>query len=94
MSTPHESAVSSFIGSWTTSLLTGAYSLWHWFVGDASGLSILLGLSSLALAGIKIAQEIRAWQARDEERQVLRILWQRMSRKSRLASLDSSREER
>lgn len=67
------------------------YSIWHWFAGDANGMTLLIGISTAALTGIKIAQEVRAWHARDEERRVLGKLWDKMSARSRTrpASFDS-----
>jgi hypothetical protein len=65
------------------------YSIWHWFAGDANGMTLLIGISTVALTGIKIAQEVRAWRARDEERQALRKLWYRMSKRTRPGRLDS-----
>ena len=49
----------------------------------------MIGITTVALTSIKIAQEIRAWRARDEERQALRKLWERMSRRTRPGRLDS-----
>ncbi len=69
------------------------YSIWHWFAGDANGMTLLIGISTAALTCIKIAQEIHAWRARDEERRVLGKLWDKMSARSRSnsrpAALDS-----
>ncbi len=69
------------------------YSIWHWFAGDANGMTLLIGTSTAALTCIKIAQEIHAWRARDEERRVLGKLWDKMSARSRSnsrpAALDS-----
>jgi len=68
-----------------------AYSLWHWFAGDASGMALIIGVSTAVLTIIKIAQEINAWRARDEERRVLGKLWNKMAARSRTmpASFDS-----
>jgi len=52
-------------------------------------MTVMIGITTVALTGIKIAQEIRAWRARDEERQALRKLWERMSRRTRPGRLDS-----
>lgn len=87
MPTPHE--VHTVGGSWLASLAGWAYSLWHWFAGDASGMSVLIGVATISLTAIKIAQEINAWRSRDEERQALRKLWDRMSRRTRPGRLDS-----
>ena len=70
------------------------YSIWHWFVGDANGMTLLIGISTAVLTGIKIAQEVHAWRARDEERRVLGRLWDKMSARSRTrpASFDSRQD--
>jgi hypothetical protein len=56
-------------------------------------MTLLIGISTAVLTGIKIAQEIHAWRARDEERRVLGRLWDKMSARSRSnsrpAALDS-----
>ncbi len=80
-------------GSWWASMAGWVYSIWHWFAGDANGMTLLIGISTAALTCIKIAQEIHAWRARDEERRVLGKLWDKMSARSRSnsrpAALDS-----
>lgn len=78
-------------GSWWASMAGWAYSIWHWFAGDANGMTVMIGITTVALTGIKIAQEIRAWRASDEERRVLGRLWDKMSARSRTrpASFDS-----
>ena len=70
------------------------YSIWHWFAGDANGMTLLIGISTAVLTGIKIAQEVHAWRARDEERKVLGKLWDKMSARSRTrpASFDSRQD--
>ena len=70
------------------------YSIWHWFAGDANGMTLLIGISTAVLTGIKIAQEVHAWRARDEERRVLGRLWDKMSARSRTrpASFDSRQD--
>ena len=75
-------------GSWWASMAGWVYSIWHWFAGDANGMTVVIGITTVVLTGIKIAQEIRAWRARDEERQALRKLWDRMSKRTRPARLD------
>ncbi len=87
MNTPDQHA--HVAGSWWASIAGWAYSLWSWFAGDANGMTVVIGITTVALTGIKIAQEIRAWRARDEERQALRKLWERMSRRTRTGRLDS-----
>lgn len=79
------------VGSWWASMAGWAYSIWHWFAGDANGMTVLIGITTIVLTGIKIAQEIHAWHARDEERRVLGKLWDKMSARSRTrpASFDS-----
>ena len=78
-------------GSWWASIAGWAYSIWHGFAGDANGMTLLIGISTAVLTGIKIAQEINAWRARDEERRVLGKLWNKMAARSRTmpASFDS-----
>lgn len=76
-------------GSWWASLAGWAYSIWSWFAGDANGMTVLIGITTIVLTGIKIAQEVHAWRARDEERQALRKLWDRMSKRTRPGRLDS-----
>ncbi len=76
-------------GSWWASLAGWVYSIWHWFAGDANGMTLLIGIGTVVLTGIKIAQEVHAWRARDEERQALRKLWDRMSKRTRPGRLDS-----
>jgi len=49
----------------------------------------MIGITTVALTGIKIAQELQAWRARDEQRQALRKLWERMSRRTRPGRPDS-----
>ena len=70
------------------------YSIWHWFAGDANGMTLLIGISTAVLTGIKIAQEVHAWRDRDEERRVLGRLWDKMSARSRTrpASFDSRQD--
>ena len=74
-------------GSWWTSLAGWLYSVWSWFAGDASGMAILIGIATILLTAIKIAQEIKALQARKDEHAALQKLWTRMSR-TRPAKLD------
>ena len=64
------------------------------FTGLGNTEALLLNFSSsVVLTGIKIAQEVHAWRARDEERRVLGKLWDKMSARSRSnsrpAALDS-----
>ena len=66
-----------------------AYSVWSWFAGDANGMTVLIGITTALLTIIKIAEEIQAVRARDEERQALRSLWERMIRRTRPGRLDS-----
>lgn len=91
MSTPDQHA--HVAGSWWASIAGWAYSLWSWFAGDANGMTVVIGITTVALTGIKIAQEIHAWRAQDEERRVLGKLWDKMSARSRSnsrpAALDS-----
>ena len=91
MNTPDQHA--HVAGSWWASIAGWAYSLWSWFAGDASGMTVVIGITTVALTGIKIAQEIHAWRAQDEERRVLGKLWDKMSARSRSnsrpAALDS-----
>ena len=91
MNTPDQHA--HVAGSWWASIAGWAYSLWSWFAGDASGMTVVIGITTVALTGIKIAQEIHAWRAQDEERRVLGKLWDKMSARSRSnsrpADLDS-----
>jgi len=70
-------------GSWWTSLAGWAYSIWSWFAGDATGMTILIGVTTIILTGIKIAQEIQAWRAKQAEHQVLSKLWTKMGRTTR-----------
>ena len=90
MSTPHSETSSIVSWSWVTSAVGW---FWQWFVGDASGMSILLGLATTLLTCLKIAQEVQAWRARDEEHQALRKLWEKVSRRSRPIPLDSRVEK-
>jgi len=78
-------------GSWWASLAGWAYSIWSWFAGDANGMTVLIGITTIVLTGIKIVQEVHAWRDRDEERKVLGKLWDKMSARSRTrpASFDS-----
>ena len=78
-------------GSWMATAAGWLVSLWQWFAGDASGMTVMIGITTVILTGIKIAQEIHAWRARDEERRVLGKLWGKMSARSRTrpASFDS-----
>ena len=46
-------------------------------------------VGTLVLTVFKILQELQAWRARDEQRQALRKLWERMSRRTRTGRLDS-----
>ena len=91
MNTPDQHA--HVAGSWWASIAGWAYSLWSWFAGDANGMTVVIGITTIALTGIKIAQEIHAWRAQDEERRVLGRLWDKMSARSRSnsrpAALDS-----
>jgi len=91
MNTPDQHA--HVAGSWWASIAGWAYSLWSWFAGDANGMTVVIGITTVALTGIKIAQEIHAWRAQDEERRVLGKLWDKMSARSRSnsrpAALDS-----
>ena len=89
MSSPDQSA--HVAGSWAATAAGWLVSLWHWFAGDANGMTLLIGISTVVLTGIKIAQEVHAWHARDEERRVLGRLWDKMSARSRTrpASFDS-----
>lgn len=91
MNTPDQHA--HVAGSWWASMAGLVYSIWHWFAGDANGMTLLIGISTAALTCIKISQEIHAWRARDEERRVLGKLWDKMSARSRSnsrpAALDS-----
>lgn len=91
MNTPDQHA--HVAGSWWASLAGWAYSIWSWFAGDANGMTVLIGITTIVLTGIKIAQEIHAWHARDEERKVLGKLWDKLSARSRSnsrpAALDS-----
>jgi hypothetical protein len=66
-----------------------AVHVWTWFKGDGSDGAALAMAATMVLTVIKIAQEVRAWHARDEERQALRKLWERMSRRTRPGRLDS-----
>ena len=86
MNTPDQHA--HVAGSGWASIAGWAYSLWGWFAGDANGMTVMIGITTVALTCIKIAQEISAWRARDEERQALRKLWDRMSKRTRPARLD------
>ena len=92
MNTPDQHA--HVAGSWWASIAGWAYSLWSWFAGDANGMTVVIGISTAVLTGIKIAQEIHAWRARDEERRVLGRLWDKMSARSRTrpASFDSRQD--
>ena len=74
-------------GSWWASMAGWVYSIWHWFAGDANGMTLVIGISTVVLTGIKIAQEVHAWRARDEERRVLGKLWERMGGKTRPARI-------
>ena len=78
-------------GSWWASIAGWVYSIWHWFAGDANGMTLVIGISTVVLTGIKIAQEVHAWHALDEERRVLGKLWDKMAARSRTrpASFDS-----
>ena len=76
-------------GSWWALLLGWASSGWVWLTGGMTPLAGAGAVAALLLTIIKIAQEVRAWRARDEERQVLRRLWARMSRRTRPGRLDS-----
>ncbi len=91
MTTPDQHA--QVAGSWWASIAGWAYSIWSWFAGDANGMTVLIGITTIVLTGIKIAQEIHAWRAQDEERRVLGKLWDKMSARSRSnsrpAALDS-----
>jgi len=84
MPAPTEAHVS---GSWPTVVGGWILSMWQWFTGDASGMAVMIGIGTIVLTSIKIAQEIQAWKARDEEKQVLRKLWERVSKKTRPGSL-------
>ena len=79
------------VGSWWASIAGWAYSIWSWFAGDANGMTVMIGITTVILTVIKIAQELQAWHARDEERRVLGRLWDKMSARSRTrpASFDS-----
>ena len=79
-------------GSWITSFAGWLVSTWAWFAGEANGMTIMIGIGTIILTGIKVAQEIRAWLLRDEEQQALRKLWEKMNRKSRPAKLDDGAE--
>ena len=87
MSTPDQHA--HVAGSWLASIAGWAVHVWTWFKGDGSDGAALAMAATLVLTVIKIAQEIRAWRTRDEERQALRKLWERMSRRTRPGRLDS-----
>lgn len=89
MNTPDQHA--HVAGSWWASMAGWVYSIWHWFAGDANGMTLVIGISTVVLTGIKIAQEVHAWRARDEERKLLGKLWDKMSARSRTrpASFDS-----
>ncbi len=89
--TPDPNTNAHVAGSWWASMAGWVYSIWHWFAGDANGMTLVIGISTVVLTCIKIAQEIHAWHARDEERRVLGKLWDKMSARSctRPASFDS-----
>lgn len=88
MNTPE--APVTVAGSWITTAAGWLVSIWQWFAGDASGGATLVMFGTLVLTVFKIVQEIQAWRARDEQRQALRKLWDRMSRRTKSAPLDST----
>lgn len=92
MTTPDQHA--QVAGSWMATAAGWLVSLWQWFSGDASGMTLVIGISTVVLTGIKIAQEVHAWRDRDEERRVLGRLWDKMSARSRTrpASFDSRQD--
>lgn len=88
MSSPDQSA--HVAGSWAATAAGWLVSLWQWFAGDASGMTVMIGVGTIVLTVIKVAQEAQAWRARDEQRQALRKLWERMGgRRTRPGRLDS-----
>ena len=87
MSTPDQHAYVAW--SWATTAAGWMVSLWRWFSGDASGGASMVMVGTLVLTVFKILQELQAWRARDEQRQALRKLWERMSRRTRPGRLDS-----
>lgn len=88
MTTPDQHA--HVAGSWAATAAGWLVSLWHWFAGDASGMTVVIGVGTIVLTVIKVAQEAQAWRARDEQRQALRKLWERMGgRRTRPGRLDS-----
>ncbi len=92
MTTPDQHA--QVAGSWMATAAGWLVSLWQWFSGDASGMTVLVGIGTLLLTAIKVSQEVQAWRARDEQQQALRKLWDKMSARSRTrpASFDSRQD--
>ena len=79
-------------GSWWASMAGWAYSIWHWFAGDANGMTLLIGISTAVLTCIKDRAGRSTPGAHETTaRRVLGKLWAKMAARSRTrpAAFDS-----
>lgn len=79
--------VSSVTGGWGAAVVGWVVSVWQWFAGDASGMAVMIGVGTLLLTAVKLAQELQTWRARSEEKQVLSKLWGKLNKKTRPGNL-------